>query len=141
MPVHEAEGPAWSVVHVARPGIERQRAQELLGWSPEDECLTAAEVFVLVDPSVEEGEGVGAAAFVVGVGPGERELRRIAVIEGSSAGALGRRVIEEVGNTLRRRGDGVLHARLTAVPDDLADLLSGLGFRPCGPRPLLALEL
>lgn len=134
-----ATPPAWLVVHVARAGTERRRAHQLLDW-PGDGEADAGEVFVLVDPSVEAGEGLHAAALVVGRGPGERELRGLA-LAGCATGAIGRRLIEEVSNIQRACGIRLLHARPTAVPESLRALLMELGFRRYARHPQLTLEL
>ena len=132
--------PAWLVVHVARAGTERQRAQQLLDW-PGDGEADAGEVFVLVDPAVEAGDGLHAAALVVGRRPAERELRRLAVAQCATGGPIGRRLIEEVGNIQRACGIRLLHAQPTALPESLSALLMELGFRRCAQHPQLTLEL
>lgn len=137
---HDATPPAWLVVHVARAGTERQRAQQLLDW-PGDGEADAGEVFVLVDPSVEAGDGLHAAALVVNRGPAERELRRLAVAQCATGEPMGRRIIQEVGNMQRALGIRLLHAQPTAVPESLPGLLMGLGFRRCPQHPQLTLEL
>ena len=137
---HVVTPPAWLVVHVARAGTERQRAHQLLDW-PVDGEADAGEVFVLVDPSVEAGEGVHAAALVVGRGHDERELCRLAVAQCATGAPIGRRLIEEVGNIQRACGIRLLHAKPTAVPESLPALLMELGFRPCAQNTQLTLEL
>ncbi len=139
-PEHVSTPPAWLVVHVARAGTERQRAHQLLDW-PGDGEADAGEVFVLVDPSVEAGDGLHGAAWVVGRGPGERELCRLAVAQCATGAPVGRRLIEEVGNIQRACGIRLLHAKPTAVPESLPALLMELGFRRCAHRPRLTLEL
>ncbi len=111
-PEQVATPPAWLVVHVARAGRERQRAHQLLDW-PKEGQADAGEVFVLVDPSVEAGDGLYASALVVGHNPSERELRRLALAQSATGGPIGRRLIEEVGNIQRACGIHLLHARPT----------------------------